>query len=189
MRIIYIIAILIFFSCNYNEVNNYDENSNKISETVGYLNLGSINISDQELIGNRKLIDFIISGVNEGKMSAYYALTKAEMMGRDIEFNDKNKYSHSRDSLMSESDLNAIFLTTDTLIVVDSLTGVETEKIIETIFDTEDVTKLKLEQSWYYDENTKMLNSKVHSLKIMKNYYNEEGYLIASAVVFKINFK
>ena len=188
MRIIYILSLLCFVSCNNNEANKYD-NSNKISETVGYLNLGSINISDQELVGNRQLIDFLINGVKEGKMRAYYALTKAEMEGREIELNEENKYSHSMDSLISESDLKAIFLTTDTLIVVDSLTGVETEEIIETIFTTEDVTKLKLEQSWYYDENTNVLTSKTHSLKIMKNYYNEEGYLIASAVVFKINFK
>ena len=180
------LAVLCFLGCQNNSNSEFGKNSDFNCSTIGYLNLGAHSITESDFNKNQKLIAYLLQQVREGNLEAYYPLTSAEMRGEDVDVNEIGK-GVELDSLMSDEDLKAIFYSIDTVYDMNESTGSFDLSVTEKKLNEDDVSRLKIHQTWYYDEVSSSLISKVHSIKIMKNFYDNDGRLLANAVLFKIN--
>ena len=181
-----LLAILCLFGCKNNSNYEFGKNADFNCATIGYLNLGAHSITESDFNKNQKLIAYLLQQVREGNLEAYYPLTSAEMRGEDVDVNEIGK-GVELDSLMSEEDLKGIFYSIDTVYDMNESTGSFDFSVTEKKLNKDDVSRLKIHQTWYYDEASSSLISKIHSIKIMKNFYDSDGRLLANAVLFKIN--
>ena len=181
MKYNFLLITVLFLACN----NNSKEDPLKfledrsIATSVGNLALGSYNISDEELVENRKLIEWVVTEVKEKRLKAYhpYMLDPSDTSNTNI-----------IDSIMSDDHLESIFSSVDTLLKIDSVTGDEVMEFIEWELNVDRITKLKLEQNWAYDKRTNQMISKIKEIKVLKDIYDGDGHFIVSAVVFKVRF-
>jgi len=150
-----------------------------IATSVGNLALGSYNISDEELVENRKLIEWVVNEVKEKRLKAYHPYMP-----------DPSDTSNTNiiDSIMSDADIEYIFLSIDTELVIDPITLNEKMLFYENKLNVDRITKLKLEQNWAYDKRTNQMISKIKEIKVLKDIYDEDGHFLVSAVLFKVRF-
>jgi hypothetical protein len=182
MKYSYILIIVLFFSCNNNTQGDHPFKfleDKPIATSVGNLALGSYNISDEELIENRKLIEWIVNEVKENRLKAYYPYMPDP--------SDTSKNS-TIDSLMSDEDLKTIFSSIDTFIIIDPVSGEEKIEYNEWELNVDRITKIKVEQNWAYDKMSNQMLSKIKEVKLLKDIYDEDGNFIVSAVIFKVKF-
>ena len=181
MKYYFLFISVLFFACNTSPKEDplkfLDDSS--ITTSVGNLALGSYNISDEELIENRKLIEWIINEVKEKRFKVYYPYM----------FDPSDTSNNTPiDSLMSDAVIENIFLSIDTILVVDPVTLEEKYSIVENKLNTDRITKLKVKQGWAYVESSNQMISKIKEIKVLRDIYDENGLFIASAVVFRLKF-
>ena len=181
MKYTFILITVLLLACN----NKPKEDPLKfledrsIATSVGNLALGSYNISDEELIENRKLIEWLVNEVKEKRLKAYYPYMP-----------DPSDTSNTKliDSMMTEVDIDNIFLSIDTELVIDPITLKEKMLFYENKLDVDRITKLKVKQNWTYDKSSNQMISKVKEVKLLKDFYDEDGNFMVSAVIFKVRF-
>jgi len=183
---IVVMVILCLYSCKNNSSDKFGANTDFNCATIGYLNLGAHTITEADFSKNQNLIAYLLEQVKKGNLKAYYPLTSAEMRGEDVDVNEIGK-GIELDSLMPYEDLKAMFHSMDTVYDMDESTGQFELSVTEKKLNEDDISRLKIYQTWYYDEGNSSLTSKVHSIKFMKNFYDSDGRLLANAVLFKIN--
>ena len=102
------------------------------------------------------MIAYLLQQVKEGNLEAYYPLTSAEMRGEDVDINEIGK-GVELDSLMSDEDLKAIFHSIDTVYDMNESTGSFDLSVKEKKLNEDDVSRLKVYQTWYYDKASSSL--------------------------------
>ena len=181
MKFYYLFICSILFACNTmpkEDPLRFLENKS-ITSSVGNLSLGSYNISDEELIENRKLVEWIINEVKENRLKVYYPYM--------LDPKDTSN-STTIDSLMSDADIENIFLSVDTELIFDPVTLEEKYLFHENKLNVDRITKLKVKQGWTYDKNSNQMISKIYEIKLLKDIYDDNGNFIVSAVLFKVKF-
>ena len=181
MRYVFVLITVLFIACNTKPKEDLLKNlkKNSITTSVGNLSLGSYNISDEELIENRKLVEWVINEVKERRLKVYYPYM---LDPKDI------SNSTTIDSLMSDDDIENIFLSVDTEMVIDPVTMEEKYLLHENKLNTDRITKLKVKQGWTYNKSSNQMISQVQEIKLLKDIYDDDGHFIVSAVIFKVKF-
>src|SRR5699024_4580763 len=86
---------------------------------------------------------------------------------------------------MSEEEVaNTVHGESQTIQVVDPITGIETDTTIYNDFDPNSVTFYRLKEDWVFDKQTSRLYCRILGIAPLKNIYNEDGSLRARTPMF-----
>lgn len=123
----------------------------------------------QVLNGNKNLMEYILDGVDSGKMPAY-------------DYDDISKQ-------LTAKQVKDIFHPVDTVIVYDPNTGFESgEKAVQNELNRPAVQKFRVQQDWAFDAETSQLQSKVVAIAPLQTIYNDDETVRGDLPLFWVKF-
>ncbi len=119
----------------------------------------------------RMLFDILVDHIENGKMTAFYV-------------NDADDFSEP----LTEKDLDGIIFSRDTIEVVDPITYKMIQTPIENKINPEDITRFRVKEDWFFDENSSSLKVRIIGIAPLKEYYDDFGNFLYEMPLFWVHF-
>ncbi len=115
-----------------------------------------------------ELLDLILNGVEKGEVEAFH-------------FYDRKQ--------MSKNEIDNLFHPKDTVSVYDMALGKEVVKPTVGELNKATITKVRVEQEWYFDKEKFSMQSKVKAIAPMQTIFNSDGSERGDAPLFWVYLK
>ena len=117
------------------------------------------------------MLEMMVVRMKSGKLSAY-----------------SNYDTHFSTKLTKDNMIQMLGGKTDTMTAVDPVTGQERMKVVHMDFNYDVVTKYRILEEWIFNPHTGVTDVQITGIAPIKDIYNEDGSLRASATMFWVHY-
>ncbi len=119
----------------------------------------------------RMFFEILIDHIESGEIMAFH-------------INDNEDFTEP----MTGNDLDGVIYTRDTIPIFDPITYKETITIVEDKINPEDITRFRVKEIWYFDENSSTMKVRIIGIAPLRDIFDEHDNFLYEMPLFWIHY-